>query len=346
MRRKMVLLLGIAGVICLTSFELMEPSGQVVADDTGKGAAPKEAVKKDEAKPKEAKPAAAKPKAAEKKAAQPKAARVKAAPRKEPDTPLGELWNAAARALGGGKAGPLEMAQDAAAVQEFEQQFGQQFRQLYKTELHFLRVVCQPTKQEFEKISADGTTVLTTATRKLALAWREARQHGGGVFTAQRSDPRKLIADGLTKSVTARLSPEQAARYQKELEQRAAARKRALVLQTLAKLDKTLLLTAEQRDKFREILDKSVNDSWQQMQMVMYGDNYFPQLPEFKVLPLLNETQRAVWRGIPRQNIGFGFDLGIVPGINIEDEVWDDDRPAEKQKRADGQPTTKAEEKR
>jgi hypothetical protein len=314
MTRKAILLLATAGAIWLTSFGFMESSGQ---------------------------------EAAKMKAALPKAAR---APKKA-ETPVGALWDEAARVLGQGAQAAREMARDDPQVQQFEQQYGAQFRQLYKSELHFLRVVCQPTKQEYERISAESAPVLKAIVRKFALGMRD-HQRFGLIAGPKLSDPRTLITDRLVTSVRANLSPEQAARYQTELDQRSAARKRAIVLSTLAKLDKTLLLTAEQRGKLGEILDKDVKTSWQQLQLVMYGDRSFPALPEHKLLSLLNETQKKVWRNLPRENIGIGFDLGIVQGIDIEDEVWDDERPVETPHRTDakaavnGTGTAKPEEKK
>src|SRR5262249_38391206 len=64
----------------------------------------------------------------------------------------------AARKMAKEKAAARQMAQKEAArqqevmVQRFEQQLSPQFRQMYRTELHFLRLVTQPTKQQFEKI--------------------------------------------------------------------------------------------------------------------------------------------------------------------------------------------------
>lgn len=216
-------------------------------------------------------------------------------------------------------------------VQQFEQQFAGQFRQLYKSELHFMRLVCQPTKQQYEQIAADGETGLKTATRAFALAMH--RPSAGA-----QSDPRKLIADALARSVQTTLSPGQATRYQKELEQRTAARKRAVLLNLVAKVDRLLVLTPEQRAKLHEILENHWNDSWDQLQMLMYGGQHFPSMPDTEIFALLTENQKTVWRGVPRYGIHFGVDLGMVQGIAIEDEVWDDDRPERKPERIRGKP--------
>jgi hypothetical protein len=145
------------------------------------------------------------------------------------------------------------------------------------------------------------------------------------------------IADALAKSVRTTLSPEQAARYQKEHELRSAARKRAVLLNLVAKVDRLLILTRDQRGKLSEILENHWNDSWDSMQMLMYGgDQYLPEMPEGKILPILTVTQKDVWRGIQKRNIRFGIDLGILQGIQLEDEIWDEDGPGGSPERRDG----------
>ena len=73
-------------------------------------------------------------------------------------------------------------------VQQFEQQFGPQFRLLYKMELRFMRTVCQPTKQQYEKIAADGEPALKATMAKFAKTWRRPG-------TDEQSDPRTPITD-------------------------------------------------------------------------------------------------------------------------------------------------------
>jgi hypothetical protein len=236
-----------------------------------------------------------------------------------------------------------KIAQEDPIVQQFEQQFGPQFRQLYRTELHFMRLVCQPTKQQYEKISGEGEAALKATIRTFAFNVRKP---------AEPSDPRTPIAEALVQSVRTTLSPEQAARYQRELDQRAAARKRAALLSLVAKVDKVLILTAEQRVKLSEILENNWNDAWNQTQLLMVGYQYFPAMPDSKIFPILRDIQEDVWRGIPKGNVRFGFNLGNVQGIEIEDEVWDDDRPVQNPERRDsngavtGKETTKPGEKK
>src|SRR5262249_21681227 len=130
--------------------------------------------------------------------------------------------------------------------------------------------------------------------------------------------------------------PEQAARYQKELDQRAAARKRAAVLSLIARLDKVLVLTAEQRDKLGKILENKWKCSANDMQILLWAGQQFPLLPENDIVPILTDTQQTVWSGIPKGNVHFGVNLGVVQGIQIDEELWDDVKPSKKPEKAVG----------
>lgn len=228
-------------------------------------------------------------------------------------------------------------AQEAAMAQQFEQHFAPQFRQLYRTELHFMRLVCQPTKQQYEKIAADGEAALKTTLRNVALKARVLNE--GRPAALEQFDPRMSIADALAGSVRATLSSEQAARYQTELDQRAVTRKRVVLLNLVAKVDKVLILTTEQRDKLGAILEDNWKDSWNQT-VFMHGGHLFPRMPDMDIRLILTETQKNVWSGI-QKNVQFGWDLGIVPGLEIGEEVWDDDPPQENPERAKGKAAVK-----
>jgi hypothetical protein len=334
MVRKTILLLWCASAIWLLPFGFLESPGRGIAAD----AAPK--VPEAEKPQDQAKAAKAKDKA--------KAAKQKAKPKPVPKRAanragagFGAFLNRTLRAFRGGGRAKVEAPKidvNDPMIKQFEQQYGRKFRQLYRTELHFIRMVCQPTKQQYQQISANGETVLKSTLRKFAVANQQRR--GGwqvaGAQSSQPHNPRKLIADGLFRSVKVTLSAEQATRYQQECDRRSTARKRAAVLNLLAHIDKHLVLMHEQRVKLRELLDENWNESWGEPQRLMNLNHSLPQLPDNKVLPVLNESQKKVWRGIPKHGNGFsGLHMAFVRGIEIEDEVWDEEQAADHQEQAD-----------
>jgi Spy/CpxP family protein refolding chaperone len=204
-----------------------------------------------------------------------------------------------------------------------EEQFARPFRVLYKTELHFMRLVCQPTKQQFERIAADGEPALKAAIKKFAPDMHAAPN--GFIVKAQASDLRKPITDELLQSVRKVLTPEQAARYQKELDLRTAARKRMAVLNLVAKVDNLLILTPPQRQQLGKILEKHWKDSWSKECMLMFGSQFLPQIPDAEVCPILTDVQEDIWRRLHKEEADFVYQ-SIMLNDDLGDEVWDEER--------------------
>ncbi len=216
-----------------------------------------------------------------------------------------------------------------AVMQQMEQQYGGQFRQLLRTEMHFMRIVAQPTKQQYEKIAADGAAAMKAALRKFA-----RMNNGNGRVMDGSFDPRGEIVAAFGKSVRATLAPDQAGRYQKEMDLRTEARKRVVVLNLVAMMDKSLVLQPDQREKLREILANNWNESWNQTQILNYGGQYYPTMPDAKINPILSKAQRAVWSGV-QKGVQFGIDdLGLVVVPDLKEEVWDGDPPPKNPKPA------------
>jgi hypothetical protein len=216
---------------------------------------------------------------------------------------------------------PVQPQDDDNFVRQIEQQYAGQFRQLYRTELHFMRMVTDLTRPQYEKIAAETEPSMKEAMRTFARSMRS-----GGT---ENDDPRVPMTRAITKSVTANLSPEQAARYQKELDLRVVARKRVFVTNLVAMIDRIVILRPEQRDQLAKVLTDNWDESWQ-MQILMYGGQYLPALPNAKIQPILSEAQRQVWQGVAnRGNVRFGGgqSLNFVQGVEVDDEVWENDLP-------------------
>jgi hypothetical protein len=216
-------------------------------------------------------------------------------------------------------------------VKQWEQRFEPQFRQMLRGELHFLRLTTNLTRPQFEKIAADSDPLVKAAIRKYALAMRQ-----GG----EQSDPQSPLIEAIAKSVAADLSPEQSARYRKELDARTAARKQLAVLNLVAMTDKLLFLSSEQREKLSEILTNNWDDSWNQIQLYMYYGQYFPRMPDNKINPILTELQRKVWSGVQKNQVRFGVNLGLARGDAVDEAIWDDDPLEKKPAKPDDRPAS------
>jgi hypothetical protein len=211
-----------------------------------------------------------------------------------------------------------------ADFKQFETQFGKRFWMVSKGELHFLRQVCQPTRQQFEKAAAAVEPDVMTAMRKCAAIWNEQRR-GQWRADPEYPDAHKIITAGLARAVKANIGPEQAERYQKELSLREAARKRAIVEGILVRMDNRLVLSPEQRDKLREVLLGNWNSNWNSMQMFNQGDWYFPIMPEAKILAILTKSQKAIWNGVYKGQSYWGIEENMLQQVSLPDEQWPED---------------------
>jgi hypothetical protein len=213
-------------------------------------------------------------------------------------------------------AGPVGLPNIA---QQFNQQYGPRFRQMYRSELHLMRMACQPSREQFDKISAAGEAELKEVVQTCSEYWRRQRQ-GGRVPGENGPEVRKLIAAGIAKSVKSILSPEQAARYQEELDGREAARRHVVLAKIVASVDRRLILTADQRAKLAAVLEKNWRPWWGHL-FLRFGD-VVPQLADEQVLPILNEAQKVVWQKTTKMHAWMGFELDYYQLLEIGDEVW------------------------
>lgn len=200
------------------------------------------------------------------------------------------------------------------------QQWVQQFRPTLRVEYQFVRTVCDPSKDERKRLARAAERALKDAATEFA-EWQSGRRRVpvGGKFL--QPVPAKSIQQGIAAAVKANLSPGQAARYQEEAARRAADQREAAVLNLVAKFDQDLALSADQREKLRASLSANWDDSWcQSLQMFMYDNQYFPQIPDQFISPILNPVQRRVWTGTQKVQQNF-FGGGVMMGNDpLDDE--------------------------
>lgn len=214
-------------------------------------------------------------------------------------------------------------AQIDAQVQQWIPQFTQQYRPILKTELNFIRQVCDLTPEQRPKIKAAGEASLKEAVLKLA-EFQGGRMRG--VFRAgdQQPDPQRSIRQSIAKVLQETLTAAQMEKYKAEAAQRTSLRKRAVIRYVVARLDGTLCLTAEQRDKISQSIAEGWQDKWEQWLMLsVYGDQYFPIVPDQHVATHLDADQKSVWSGL--QKVDFGYFGG--GGLNEADDGWWGDVP-------------------
>jgi hypothetical protein len=201
------------------------------------------------------------------------------------------------------------------------EQYRQQFRPALRAELHLVRAVCGLTDEQRKQLAHEGQGLLESTAKKFAeIQLRMMKGRGANPAI----DFREFLQQCVAALAKAHLSPEQSARYQAEVEARAENHKRVAVLNLVSKIDQDLILSAAQRDELCESLSSNWNNLWcQQLELLSYNQ-FFPDIPEDFIVPILNNTQRDLWRGLRnnRQNISFG--IGFMGG-QIDNELFADE---------------------
>jgi hypothetical protein len=197
----------------------------------------------------------------------------------------------------------------------------QQFRPILRAEYHIVRVICRPTPEQRNEIARAGEQTLRDAAKKYVEMMRRP------MTAAQRAalDPRTQIREGLAKAVKTKFSPELAEKFEGEIAKRDASRRQLAVRNLVARLDRDLVLSPDQRIKVTESLSSHWQDSWcQSLEMFMYDYQFLPPIPDQYVAPFLNDPQKKIWRST--QKVGaFWGGFGMINGVMVDDALEDDE---------------------
>ncbi|MEI8380059.1 MAG: hypothetical protein WCJ09_08025 [Planctomycetota bacterium] len=201
------------------------------------------------------------------------------------------------------------------------QQFTQQYRPILMAELAFVRQTCSYLPEKDRKtIRQVGEASLREAARQFAVeqAWNQRPQNGIRATRPETKSPRSVIRQGLADGLKKVLSEDQWKEYSSEFEDRMTSRKNAVLLDTVARLDNALHLTAAQREKIRDSINSGWQEKWEEWLMIyMYNDVYYPMIPDNLVLVHLNAEQKSIWPNLQKINFGYYEQFQAVP-----DDWW------------------------
>ena len=164
-----------------------------------------------------------------------------------------------------------------------------------------------------------------TTITELARELYQARKTRTQVRHFSKRHPQMTVEDGYavqgaTMTFPVFASPEA---FLAEMVKRGEARKRVALLNLVAKIDKDMVLSKDQREKISESLKKNWKSGWDQsLEMFMHGDENVPRPADEMVVPFLNETQKQAWRDSNTgQNQFWGWGGWGGFGVLVEDDA-------------------------
>lgn len=209
--------------------------------------------------------------------------------------------------------------------QAVQAQFRAQYEPLLKVELSFVNRACKLSDDERGVLITKSNAWFDKFVRDLA---KSGGQPQGGVWMGfgraqQSNDPRAEIEKNVAKIVDAELPKEKAAIYAEECQKRQQFIQETAVDSLVARIDKELILTLEQREKIAGSLNEHWEKTWApQLEMFMHGMDFWPNVPDKWIRPHLTETQQTAWSKVHRNTNqvffnAFGNDGPVVDDIDL-----------------------------
>ena len=168
-------------------------------------------------------------------------------------------------------------------------------RKLMESELMFVRQVCElpPARRPAFRERADEIVdeVFKAVNRQTA---------SSDILTLKA---RNLIQKKFLVEIE-KISKEQAALYDAELQSRMAKVKEATILGLTALLDQELILTTQQRDTLHTTLSTKWKEEWEHWLLVAnQGEENFPSFADKIVSRIITPAQKQIWKSIPKLDL-------------------------------------------
>lgn len=255
------------------------------------------------------------------------AAAAKAAAERDART-LGWLLQQGVRALAAPPAPPPDAdRQQREQIQQHAKQLERMFQPVLNSELELIRRCCDGLDSAARKrILAAGREAVTVAARGFT------ERQFNGQLGRDDFDPRRETRSRLEKALEPLADPAEFATYRAEVERREARRAEAARLTILARVDRQLDLSADQRRKIEAELTRSWRPQWAR-ELGNRGDmrvNDYPPAPDdaaAAIVPHLAPDQLVAWeawcRAAGARLLGQGFNLHLDgQGIQQSDPWW------------------------
>ena len=148
-----------------------------------------------------------------------------------------------------------------------------------------------------------------------------------GIVDASKSNPVEGIQSHMAAAVKANLSPDQAARYQAEIDARTKFEQGVAARVLVARFGPQLELSSKQRARIVASLSKSSHIQSDLLDGMVFYTAYAPAVPDDDIVPYLDDHQKTIWHTLPRVRVN--LPINRISGINLqEDDMAEEDAPA------------------
>jgi hypothetical protein len=190
-------------------------------------------------------------------------------------------------------------AQRANANQQMEQQIKQMIPQYRNQYLHVLHGELQSIRRDCEIPKESRAEVYGAAEAAYDKSLEQFVRNM--YFPTERgqsgSAMRSAIRAALVTQLEKKLPAGEFAAVQQAIQDRSALRMRICIHSVLSRIDDSMRLTREQREKISQSLLSNWSDDWESWLMLwQYEENYLPQIDDSLIVVHLTPQQRRIWQ--------------------------------------------------
>lgn len=194
-------------------------------------------------------------------------------------------------------------------------------------ELHFVKKLCKPTDEQFEKIHRAGLAEVNQLAQLFAIQQR-ARTKAPEV-----QDPNTRIGSALRDAVEELMPDSEVVdRYAEELEARTNARRAATAGMIVTMIDQAVFLDPAQQDQLTTTLLENWSHRWSSSPIIVMYPTYLTLPSEELLHQHLTPVQQRLWTYRPAQRkvrLPWDFELNVRKMLPVKElEPFPDPKPS------------------
>jgi len=176
-----------------------------------------------------------------------------------------------------------------------EREIANNMRPFLFLEIRFATAVCDLSHEQRQLIAKRAKPVIDDLAKDLAK--QEEKEGRPEPIATKSGDPERRLLHALGIIIRTLVPAERWDRYEHELRKRAADRKRSIIDNVAAALDRELALSPAQRQALASALAEEWKEEWSWYSVLeMDSEAWLPAISDRRIAPILSDTQHTAFR--------------------------------------------------
>ncbi|HBH52501.1 MAG TPA: hypothetical protein DDY91_11475 [Planctomycetaceae bacterium] len=191
--------------------------------------------------------------------------------------------------------------------------FRKQFQMSLRTELALSLRACRPNPEQRTEIRRAAEKAFEESLEKMVDIFVQKKRGWNGP-PPKSPNIKEEVQQAITETVNRLLPADAAAAYTREVDARNEHRKKTTIQNLVSVVDRSVILSTEQRQKLTAQMTKHWSPDWgNALEYLQWVDNIFPNMPAECLDSVLTDNQKKVWAEVKNMDrsefwgVGFGY---------------------------------------